>query len=187
MSEGLHSNVNSDSASVSGAVEWADWTSRGRPLRVDLAGGASVEMGAGWLRRAMGLGKRDRPLMPADRAIAREMAEELGLGPAQVRSIELVGIAREFRRLGKPEFFYLVRCDINAAPAAEWSLATSTYAWEYGGRLRDARAIGPVPHPRDQQRFFFSNLVADPRFNEITRLAFYFLVRRACGPRGTAL
>lgn len=174
----LHSNIDTESASVSGGVDWKDWDDLSIDLKIPTKSGEERIVTHHEMRMLCGAGRKVKDLLPTDRAILREAAEEIGLFPSEIRMIELVGIAREFRRLGKPEFFYLIWTNLTLGAVAKEADLYATYAWEYGGTLEATTHYPALPSSLQQQRFYFSNLVADQRFNDTTRLAFYFLLRK---------
>lgn len=167
-SEDLHSNVNSLSASVSGAVDWDDYADSQSDLVLKDLDGKKCLYSNEFLKS-----KTKREFIAPDRAIIRECNEEIAFLPEDLRSVHLLGIAREFRRLGKPEFFYLIDSRRKIGYVEEAS-AEANYRWEYGGK---SLIVTPIPTEPTKRAFFLANRMSDPLYNEITQAAFYFMLR----------
>ncbi len=166
--KGLHSNINSLSAGASGAVDWIDFSDDDKDLILKPKSG-DINVSHAELSRLFG-----RRATAVDRGILRECTEEIGLLPNEIESIQLIGIAREFRRIGKPEFFYIVKTLKSVEEHQNIAENQADDAWEYNGKK--LKRDEPLPKDLSGQIEYFANRVNDHRYNEITQMSFYFMI-----------
>ena len=118
-------------------------------------------------------------LLPTDRAILRLCWQDLKLTCKQIHSILLIGIAREFRRIGKPEFFYLIRTSLPDNSSAEVGEEVPWRPNSIGPQMPRV-VMAPLPRALPAQKVYWLNKMADDRFSEVDLALFYF-AWRYCG------
>lgn len=164
---GLHSNVNTPSISVSAVVDWTDTS----PLpSVGPYGPLPSDD-----RLEELLGRRPSSV---DRAIVRETVEELKIFPQYLRSVRFLGIAREFWRLGKPEFFYLIETNKDYSEIRKLAVEAGC-KWEHLGIDNESFQLVGNTLP-DWVEQLLERLVTVP-YNSISQAGLFFLICYALG------
>jgi len=173
---GLHSNVSTPSISVSAVADWAD------RLQLPSVGPHGPLPSDERLQQLL-----SRLPVSTDRAIVRETVEELKIFPQKLSSIEFLGIAREFWRLGKPEFFYLIRVNENY-PELRRLANEAGCSWEHLGlNVESFQLVGDKPSDWVDQ--LLERLVTIS-YNPISKAGLFFLIcyglgANRPGPLGT--
>ncbi len=173
---GLHSNVATPSISVSAVADWAD------ALPLPTVGPHGPLPSDKQLKQLL----RRNPIS-VDRAIVRETVEELRIYPQYLLSCKLLGVAREFWRLGKPEFFYLIETEKGYSEIRGLAEQAGC-AWEHKGIDRESfQLYGTEPSSWVDQ--LLERLVTVP-YNPITKAGLFFLIcfglgANSPGPLGT--
>ena len=100
-----------------------------------------------------------------DRMIVRKINEELAIPYKELESVKLIGCAREFERLGKPEFFYYVKSKWNSDKIKS-SAKLAVDAWELKGTTGANFIAGS---------YDLIELLMTKAFNPISRAGLFFL------------
>jgi len=165
----VHSHPSTYTAGASGAVDWKD---------VD-----DAELKREYLDD-YNLKKRykahiARPLFPLEWPAFRELNEELGVQPEDIRKVHFLGIARELLRLAKPNFFFVFYLAIKKAELVKDRMPKARESWEIeyweSGEEKKPRELELTHNEIECKKLVFEDAITGNDYNPVTRMALYLL------------